>query len=211
MIIEIKKKHIIVTTICIIIGIVIGAGGVFLIQQIKDNGQSTKEVTSTTQVSTNEISRDENVSSNLSDKKDGDLTFYKNGRYGFSVRYPSNWIKGTPPANGDGLVISPQDGTIEMHIFGSNNVLNKTVYNEYNHALSNAYESGIPGFHMVSDDWYVVTYTDGTFIYYIKGFVGKGSINTLRIKYLQSMKDQYQATIQQLEGSFNHGNLEIGH
>ena len=79
MIIEIKKKHIIVTTICIIIGIVIGVGGVFLIQQIKDNGQSTKEVTSTTQVSTNEISRDENVSSNLSDKKDGDLTFYKNG------------------------------------------------------------------------------------------------------------------------------------
>ena len=54
MIIEIKKKHIIVTTICIIIGIVIGVGGVFLIQQIKDNGQSTKEVTSTTQVSTNE-------------------------------------------------------------------------------------------------------------------------------------------------------------
>ena len=98
-----------------------------------------------------------------------------------------------------------------MRIFGSNNVVNKTVYNEYNRALSNAYESGIPGFHMVSDDWYVVTYTDGTFIYYIKGFVGKGSINTLRIKYLQSMKDQYQATIQQLEGSFNHGNLEIGH
>ena len=211
MIIEIKKKHIIVTTICIIIGIVIGVGGVFLIQQIKDNGQSTKEVTSTTQVSTNEISRDENVSSNLSDKKDGDLTFYKNGRYGFSVRYPSNWVKGTPPANGDGLVISPQDGTIEMRIFGSNNVVNKTVYNEYNHALSNAYESGIPGFHMVSDDWYVVTYSDGTFIYYVKGFVGAGSENKLHIKYLQSKKDQYQDVVQQLENGFNHGNLDAGH
>ena len=127
------------------------------------------------------------------------------------MQYPSSWIKGNPPANGDGIAISPQDGTIEMHISGSNTISNNTIHNQYNRALSKAYEHGIPGFHIVSDDWYVVTYTDGTFIYYVKEFVGKGSINTLKIKYLQSMKDQYQTVIQQLEGSFNHGNLEVAH
>ena len=211
MIIEIKKKHILVAIICITIGIVIGVGGVFLIQQNKDNGQNDKEGVSITPISTNEMSREENVKSSLSDKKDSALSFYKNGRYGFSVQYPSSWIKGNPPANGDGIAISPQDGTIEMHISGSNTISNNTIHNQYNRALSKAYEHGIPGFHIVSDDWYVVTYTDGTFIYYVKEFVGKGSIKTLKIKYLQSMKDQYQTVIQQLEGSFNHGNLEVAH
>ena len=89
--------------------------------------------------------------------------------------------------------------------------MNKTVNNEFYSALTEAKDRGIPGFHMISDNWYVVTYTDGTFIYYVKGFVGKCSINTMRIKYLQSMKDQYHDVIQQLEGSFNHGNLEISH
>lgn len=205
MIIEIKKKHILVAIIYITISIVIGVGGVFLIQQ------NNKEAVSTTPISTNEISREKNVKSSLPDKIDSTLAFYKNGRYGFSVQYPSSWIKGNPPANGDGIFISPQDGTIELQVSGSNNTLNHTAYNEYNRVLSKSYEYGIPGFHTFSDNWYVVTYTDGTFIYYVKGFVGKGSINTMRIKYLQSMKDQYQPVIQQLERSFNHGNFDIAH
>jgi len=212
LIIEIKKKHVIVALVCMIIGIVIGVSGLLLIEKHKESEASNKEIiTTTSNSSLRDNGSKEDVNSNLPDKTLSDLKLYKNGRYGFSVQYPSNWIKGTAPANGDGIVISPQDGTIELQVSGSNNTLNHTAYNEYNRALSKSYEYGIPGFHTVSDDWYVVTYTDGTFIYYVKGFVGKGSINTMRIKYLQSMKDQYQPVIQQLEGSFNHGNFDIAH
>ena len=47
--------------------------------------------------------------------------------------------------------------------------------------------------------------------YYVKGFVGVGSENTLYIKYLQSKKEQYQDIVQQLESGFNHGDLNLVH
>ena len=205
MVIEINKKHIITGITCIIVGIAIGVGGVFLFQNANEAPKEDKPLV------TYGVKQEADLSTTLTDQKSLDSLLYQNNRYGFSVRYPSTWITGQPSVNGDGIVISPQDGTIEMSVFGYNNTMNKTVNNEFYSALTEAKDRGIPGFHMISDNWYVVTYTDGTFIYYVKGFVGKRSINTMRIKYLQSMKDQYHDVIQQLEGSFNHGNLEISH
>ena len=205
MVIEINKKHIITGITCIIVGIAIGVGGVFLFQNANEAPKEDKPLV------TYGVKQEADLSTTLTDQKSLDSSLYQNNRYGFSVRYPSTWITGQPSVNGDGIVISPQDGTIEMSVFGYNNTMNKTVNNEFYSALTEAKDRGIPGFHMISDNWYVVTYTDGTFIYYVKGFVGKRSINTMRIKYLQSMKDQYHDVIQQLEGSFNHVNLEISH
>ena len=205
MVIEINKKHIITGITCIIVGIAIGVGGVFLFQNANEAPKEDKPLV------TYGVKQEADLSTTLTDQKSLDSSLYQNNRYGFSVRYPSTWITGQPSVNGDGIVISPQDGTIEMSVFGYNNTMNKTVNNEFYSALTEAKDRGLPGFHMISDNWYVVTYTDGTFIYYVKGFVGKRSINTMRIKYLQSMKDQYHDVIQQLEGSFNHGNLEISH
>mgnify|MGYP000460524546 FL=1 len=205
MVIEINKKHIITGITCIIVGIAIGVGGVFLFQNANEAPKEDKPLV------TYGVKQEADLSTTLTDQKSLDSSLYQNNRYGFSVRYPSTWITGQPSVNGDGIVISPQDGTIEMSVFGYNNTMNKTVNNEFYSALTEAKDRGIPGFHMISDNWYVVTYTDGTFIYYVKGFVGKCSINTMRIKYLQSMKDQYHDVIQQLEGSFNHGNLQISH
>ena len=205
MVIEINKKHIITGITCIIVGIAIGVGGVFLFQNANEAPKEDKPLV------TYGVKQEADLSTTLTDQKSLDSSLYQNNRYGFSVRYPSTWITGQSSVNGDGIVISPQDGTIEMSVFGYNNTMNKTVNNEFYSALTEAKDRGIPGFHMISDNWYVVTYTDGTFIYYVKGFVGKCSINTMRIKYLQSMKDQYHDVIQQLEGSFNHGNLEISH
>ena len=82
----------------------------------------------------------------------------------YSYVGPSTWVKGQEPTNGDGCVISPQDGTIEVTVSGSNNTLNETTQAAYYRTLNVAKQRGIPGFHTVSDDWYVVTYTDGTFI-----------------------------------------------
>lgn len=211
MVIEIKKKHIITVISCIIVGIVIGGGGVFLFQNGKEVSKEDNPSLTTGVKAVEGVKQETDSSTTLTDQKNMDSLLYQNNRYGFSVRYPSNWITGQPSVNGDGIVISPQDGTIEMSVSGANNVMNKTVNNEFYSVLAEAKERGIPGFYTVSDNWYVVTYTDGTFIYYVKGFVGKRSINTMRIKYLQSMKDQYHDVIQQLEGSFNHGNLEISH
>lgn len=210
MVIEITKKHIITAVACLVVGAGIGVGAVMLVNHESPNTNQT-EATSA-QVKSRETPKQETpTSANQTATNSMDLSTYRNARFGFSVRYPSTWVRGDEPTNGDGCIISPQDGTIEVTASGSNNTLNETPQRAYYRTLNIAKQRGIPGFHTVSDDWYVVTYTDGTFIYYVKGFVGAGSENTLHIKYLQSKKDQYQDIVQQLENGFNHGNLDAGH
>lgn len=210
MVIEITKKHIITAVACLVVGISIGVGTVMLVNHESPNTNQT-EATSTP-AKPREIPKQETpTSANQVSTNSMDLSTYRNARFGFSVRYPSTWVRGDEPTNGDGCIISPQDGTIEVTVSGSNNTLNETPQRAYYRTLNMAKQRGIPGFHTISDEWYVVTYTDGTFIYYVKGFVGAGSENTLHIKYLQSKKDQYQDVVQQLENGFNHGNLDTGH
>lgn len=210
MVIEITKKHIITAVACLVVGAGIGVGAVMLVNHESPNTNQT-EATST-QVKSRETPKQEiPTSANQTATNSMDVSTYRNARFGFSVRYPSTWVRGDEPTNGDGCIISPQDGTIEVTVSGSNNTLNETPQRAYYRTLNMAKQRGIPGFHTISDEWYVVTYTDGTFIYYVKGFVGAGSENTLHIKYLQSKKDQYQDIVQQLENGFNHGNLDTGH
>lgn len=210
MVIEITKKHIIVAITCLAIGVAIGVGTVMLVNHESKNMSQT-EITSA-QVKSVEASKQEtSTPTNQATNNSIDVSTYRNARFGFSVRYPSTWVRGQESTNGDGCIISPQDGTIEVTVSGSNNTLNETTQAAYYRTLNVAKQRGIPGFHTVSDDWYVVTYTDGTFIYYVKGFVGAGSENKLHIKYLQSKKDQDQDVVQQLENGFNHGNLDAGH
>ena len=210
MIIEITKKHIITAVACLVVGAGIGVGAVMLVNHESPNTNQT-EATSA-QVKSRETPKQEiPTSANQTATNSMDVSTYRNARFGFSVRYPSTWVRGDEPTNGDGCIISPQDGTIEVTVSGSNNTLNETPQRAYYRTLNMAKQRGIPGFHTISDEWYVVTYTDGTFIYYVKGFVGAGSENTLHIKYLQSKKDQYQDVVQQLKNGFNHGNLDTGH
>lgn len=210
MVIEITKKHIITAVVCLVVGAGIGVGAVMLVNHESQNTNQTEEMSA--QVKSRETPKQEiPTSANQASTNSMDLSTYRNARFGFSVRYPSTWVRGDEPTNGDGCIISPQDGTIEVTVSGSNNTLNETPQRAYYRTLNMAKQRGIPGFHTISDEWYVVTYTDGTFIYYVKGFVGAGSENTLHIKYLQSKKDQYQDVVQQLENGFNHGNLDTGH
>lgn len=210
MVIEITKKHIIVAITCLAVGVAIGVGTVMLVNHESKNMSQTE--TTSAQVKSVEAPRQEtSTPTNQATNNSIDVSTYHNARFGFSIRYPSTWVRGQEPTNGDGSIISPQDGTIEVTVSGSNNTLNETTQAAYYRTLNIAKQRGIPGFHTVSDDWYVVTYTDGTFIYYVKGFVGTGSENKLHIKYLQSKKDQYQDVVQQLENGFNHGNLDAGH
>ena len=210
MVIEVTKKHIIAIIVGLIVGVGIGIGLVMLV----NHGSASKNQTEieTSQTKTTETSKLEmSVPENQESVNTKEISTYRNVRFGFSIRYPSTWVKGKESVNGDGCIISPQDGTIEVTVSGSNNTLNETSQNAYYRTLNIANQKGILGFHTLSEDWYVVTYSDRTFIYYVKGFVGAGSENTLYIKYLQSKKEQYQDVIQQLENGFNHGSLDTWH
>ena len=194
MVIEITKKHIIAAIVGLTVGVGLSVGVVMLVNHdspTKNQAEITSSQAKTTETPKQEVA----VQENQETANTSELSTYRNARFGFFIRYPSTWVKGKESVNGD----------------GSNNTLNETSQNAYYRTLNMAKQKGIPGFHTLSDDWYVVTYTDGTFIYYVKGFVGVGSENTLYIKYLQSKKEQYQDIVQQLESGFNHGDLNLVH
>ena len=87
---------------------------------------------------------------------------YVNGRFGFSILYPQNFIANRTPVNGDGLSFTSPDGAAILVASGSNN----TTFNLkeiYDMSIKNV--KGELGYTDMGDNWYVVKgkidYTDG--------------------------------------------------
>ena len=47
---------------------------------------------------------------------------YRNDRYGFTVEGPGSFVRGDPPADGDGAVFTSPDGRTQVMVRGSDNV-----------------------------------------------------------------------------------------
>lgn len=124
---------------------------------------------------------------------------YYNGRYGFSIKYPSNLIIGTESDNGDGITLSDETGSTKLIVYGSNNVLDATAKSAYIDTLKE-----IPKvlYKKQSGNWYVVSWTHNNKIIYKKEVVGKGSINTLIFTYSSSQKELYDEFLQNLKSYF---------
>ena len=130
MVIEITKKHIIVAITCLAIGVAIGVGTVMLVNHESKNMSQT-EITSA-QVKSVEASKQEtSTPTNQATNNSIDVSTYRNARFGFSIRYPSTWLRGQEPSNGDGCIISPQDGTIEVTAYRTKSVCENPYNTRY--------------------------------------------------------------------------------
>lgn len=134
---------------------------------------------------------------------------YSNERYGFSIDYPINFIKGKPPANGDGLSFTSQDGTSKLTVYGSNGNSKVPIENVYDNTIKGI--KGEIGYHVLRNSWFVVTWKFDGIIYYQKTFHGQGSENTFIFSYPENKAAYYNDTVMNIEGSFNPGNLTISH
>lgn len=133
---------------------------------------------------------------------------YSNARFGFGIEYPGDFTVKTDPANGDGLVLQSGDGKSEITISGSNNVLNKTAKSEYDTLISK--HSDAP-YKKQQDNWFVVSWVEGDSIVYEKVVVGKGSVNTLLLKYPTSQKDYFNSIVSHLVDTFKTPGIDSVH
>jgi tetratricopeptide (TPR) repeat protein len=133
---------------------------------------------------------------------------YTNGRYGFSIKYPSFFIMGESPANGDGITMHSPDNSVELTVFGSNNVFNETAASSYNKLIN---ESSNITYKTQQGNWYVVSGIEGDKIFYEKYVVGNGSINAFIIKYPSSKTKEYDSTVNILNSSFETPEIETCH
>jgi len=97
------------------------------------------------QVSTSSLGADNFKSNNISGFKT-----YVNGRFGFSILYPQNFVSNKPPANGDGLRFTSPDGNAALVAYGSNNA-NFSLQELYNMEIKNI--KGELGYKDMGDNW----------------------------------------------------------
>lgn len=139
-----------------------------------------------------------------------DITYkeYQNGRFGFSIDYPSTFITKLVPTNNDGIILVSPDGSVELTVSGINNVFNKTVNSYYNEFLS---EQKNISYKKLQGSWFIASWTEGEDILYTKEVVGTGSVNTFIIKYPILKKEYYDPVISRLLGSFKTPGISEAH
>lgn len=143
----------------------------------------------------------ESSSQNLGQDKIIGYKTYKNGRYGFSIDYPRNFISSKPPANGDGLLFNSPDGQVQLVVSGGNNS-GSTIKDYFLNT-----PKGKIAYSNTGDNWFVVTWEENDKIVYCKMFVGSNSHNSFIFTYPKNKKDQYDEVVTNLEKTFKAGEI----
>lgn len=127
---------------------------------------------------------------------------YKNGRFGYSIDYPSNFVLVNSAANGDGIRLVSPDKEGILTVAGGNNVTMK-IKDLYD--LDIKHVKGETGYNVLENSYYVLTWKENEKINYEKMFVGTGSHNGFTFSYPEDQKSQYDDVITKLEASFQPG------
>lgn len=83
---------------------------------------------------------------------------YTNGRYGFSIEYPSTFAVKVIPDNDDGRIFSSPDGEAELTVSGINNVLGETAQSCYQQELK---EHPNAAYKVQRGNWLIVSWVEG--------------------------------------------------
>jgi len=133
---------------------------------------------------------------------------YTNSRFGFTVEYPATFTEDTPPSNNDGRKFYNEEATIiasGSHI----NIIeeNETIETYYNRKIESV--SSPIAYQRLGDDWYVISYTEGDQIFYLKSIIGDDIISNLSISYPANKKDYYDPMVTRIADNFKGGKTEL--
>ncbi len=126
---------------------------------------------------------------------------YANQRFGFSILVPNGFVANPPPANHDGRSFHDAYGA-EFMVWGSNNVLDKTVMGEYREALRRHPDAAYSTY---GKGWYVISYHEGGYIVYEKHFISPRATNSWVFKYPASRASVMNPVCSVMAKSFRPG------
>ena len=137
-------------------------------------------------------------------KENNTYNYYSNPRYGFSVKYPSNFTKDNPADNGDGQVFWSIDKNFKMSVYGSDypsvsGLSIKAIYKEY----ISKYDQVT--YKVFKSDWFIISGYNKDKIFYLKSFVGNKSQYTVLLEYPTSEKIKYDDIVTIISKSFKPG------
>lgn len=136
---------------------------------------------------------------------------YANARFGFSVEYPSTFEADYMPDNGDGIEV--HDDTATIIASGSHFGLTeegstlasdkRSIESYYEYDVAEAEEeSELVSYERLEDDWYVVSYFDGTNNIYKKSILADDYIANLLIEYPADLQEEYETMVERVSETF---------
>ncbi len=137
------------------------------------------------------------------------LATYKNPRFGFELRYPSDvFTPGEPPANGDGLAFTSRDGAAKIVTFAAFNNEGFTP-KSYRAQLMAEYRDRyqLLDYQPQGRTWFVLSGYRGDSVFYEKVMFSCGGdiINVLAISYPRAEEAFYNPIVEIIEDGFRPG------
>jgi hypothetical protein len=126
---------------------------------------------------------------------------YYNGRFNYSLRYPTNiLVKQPAPENDDGRTFTSPDSRIIMKVFGSHNVFNKTIQNLYDEELNQPNLNVT--YKRIADKWFVISGYENNRVFYKKTMLHEGDVLTLSIHYDKALQPKFDPFVATISRSF---------
>lgn len=133
-------------------------------------------------------------------QKYSNYTNYTNEKYGFSIEYPSELVIEKVSTNNDGIYFSNIDNTVELIVWGNNNVEGDNAENLYYKDM--LYLPKDNHVTWCNDYAYNLTWSDEKNIYHKYSIVGEKSTNTFTFKSPLENREIYEYVIERLDKSF---------
>lgn len=131
---------------------------------------------------------------------------YRNARFGFAIDFPESFVlRGQHQNNQDGILLVSRDGLALFTVIGRNNP-GRPLKDWYDASIKNV--RGVLGYHILAGNWFVISWTEDTKIYYLKMFVGSGSQNSFTFICPTDQKTECEAITTRMEKSFVPGNIK---
>ena len=124
---------------------------------------------------------------------------YLNGRYGYSISYPSD-LKAEPESdNGDGRVFHSADGAVEARVWANYNANDETPAQLAADAASDC--TSAPTYRRVAATFIAISCRKGPDILYQKTLIHKDLVATFEITYPAADHAKWDAVATQMSGS----------
>lgn len=132
---------------------------------------------------------------------------YTNSRFGYSVVLPSSFEEVTSGQGNNGVVFFDEDIQMEIQMAGFNRIYAVTMTELYEEQMRKHDVS----YSHLGDDFFVVSYLEDGYIYYVKDFCGSASENQITFQYPANYSDVGNPLVEQIVPTFTPGNLNVEH
>lgn len=126
---------------------------------------------------------------------------YINGRFAFTIKFPTSFSTVMQAGNNGGARFSTPDKQSNLSVWGSHNALQESLSQLYQKRIEQVGIDSI-AYQASGNDWYVLSWVKDGMIFYEKEFVCNEYLNGFSLSYPEESKDQFDNITTTIEQSF---------